>query len=130
MNAEPNRRAFIHQSMASLFGATVGLGGSAILPFQVTATIASWIKRVDEQGLSALAQLREPVNEFADFVRYVVQQLKTLCPTLGKKMIAETLARARLHLGTTAGLMCKWATSTATVTRTSLAVCWGMATGG
>jgi putative transposase len=70
--------------------------------FHVTAaTIASWIKRADEQGPDALVQLREPVNKFPDFVRYVVQQLKILCPTLGKKKIAETLARAGLHLGTT-----------------------------
>jgi transposase InsO family protein len=70
--------------------------------FHLTAaTIASWVKRVDEQGPDALVQLREPVNKFPDFVRYVVQQLKTLCPSLGKKKIAETLARAGLHLGTT-----------------------------
>ena len=70
--------------------------------FHVTAaTIASWIKQLDEQGAKALVQLREPVNKFPDFVRYVVQQLKTLCPTLGKRKIAETLARAGLHLGTT-----------------------------
>ena len=62
--------------------------------FHVTAaTIASWIKRVDEQGPDALVQLREPVNRFPDFVRYVVQQLKILCPTMGKKKIADTLAR-------------------------------------
>jgi transposase InsO family protein len=30
-----------------------------------------------------------------------VQRLKTLCPTMGKVKIAETLARAGLHLGTT-----------------------------
>ena len=37
--------------------------------FLVTpATIASWVKRVDEQGPSALVQLREPVNKFPDFV--------------------------------------------------------------
>ena len=50
--------------------------------FHLTAaTVASWIKRVDEQGPDALVQLREPVNKFPDFVRYVVQQLKILCPT-------------------------------------------------
>ena len=70
--------------------------------FHLTAaTVASWLKRVDEQGPDALVQLREPVNKFPDFVRYVVQQLKVLCPALGKKKLAETLARAGLHLGTT-----------------------------
>ena len=46
-------------------------------------------------------QLREPVNRFPDLVRYVVQQLKMLCPTMGKKMLVQTLARAGLHVGTT-----------------------------
>jgi putative transposase len=68
----------------------------------VTATtIASWIKRVDEGGSSALVQIREPVNRFPDFVRYAVQRLKALCPSLGKAKIAEMLCRAGLHLGTT-----------------------------
>jgi predicted RNA polymerase sigma factor len=40
--------------------------------FLVTAdTIRSWLKRVDEQGPDALVQLREPVNKFPDFVRYL-----------------------------------------------------------
>ncbi len=70
--------------------------------FLVTAaTIASWMKRVDEDGADALVQIREPVNRFPDFVRYAVQRLKALCPTLGKAKIAETLCRAGLHLGTT-----------------------------
>ena len=68
--------------------------------FLVTAeTIASWLKRIDEQGPDALVQLSEPVNKYPDFVRYVVQQLKSLCPTLGKMKIAQILARAGLHLG-------------------------------
>jgi len=33
-------------------------------------------------------------------VRYAVQRLQALCPTLGKKKLAEILARAGLHLGT------------------------------
>jgi len=48
-----------------------------------------------------LVQLREPVNKFPDFVRFVVQQLKALCPTMGKRKIAGTLVRAGMHLGTT-----------------------------
>jgi putative transposase len=49
----------------------------------------------------ALLQLREPVNKFPDFVRYIVQRLKTLNPSMGKVKIAETVCRAGLHLGTT-----------------------------
>jgi len=77
--------------------------------FLVTAaTIASWMSRVDEQGPDALVQLPDPVNEFPDFVRYLVQRLKTLCPMLGKVKIAQILARAGLHLGqTTVGRILK-----------------------
>lgn len=70
--------------------------------FLVTVeTIRSWLKRVDEQGPDALVQLREPVNRFPDFVRYLVQQFKALCPMLGKVTISQILARAGLHLGAT-----------------------------
>ena len=71
-------------------------------------TIAAWGKRVDEDGSSALVQLRQPVNRFPDFVRYIVQRLKVLCPSLGKVKIAQVLARAGLHLcATTVGRMLK-----------------------
>jgi transposase InsO family protein len=70
--------------------------------FLVTAaTISSWMNRLEETGSAALVQLRTPVNKFPDFVRYTVQRLQTLCPTLGKKKLAEVLARAGLHLGAT-----------------------------
>jgi predicted RNA polymerase sigma factor len=70
--------------------------------FLVTAaTIASWMKRLDEEGPQALVQLREPVNKFPELVRYAVRRLKTLCPTMGKAKIAQMLCRAGLHLGTT-----------------------------
>jgi transposase InsO family protein len=72
--------------------------------FLVTAaTIASWMNRVDDEGANALIRIREPVNRFPDFVRYVVQRLKALCPSLGKAKIAEMLCRAGLHLGATTG---------------------------
>jgi hypothetical protein len=76
--------------------------------FLVTpATIASWISRSDDQQ-DTLVQLREPVNKFPDFVRYAVQRLKTLCPSMGKVKMAEMLCRAGLHLGkTTVGRMLK-----------------------
>ena len=71
-------------------------------------TIAAWLKRIDEDGSHALVQLAEPVNKFPDFVRHIVQRLKTLCPALGKVKIAQVLARAGLHLGvTTVGRMLK-----------------------
>ena len=69
--------------------------------FLTSATVTSWLKRIDDQGANALLQLREPVNKFPDFVRYSVQRLKTLSPSMGKVKIAETLCRAGLHLGVT-----------------------------
>jgi hypothetical protein len=48
-----------------------------------------------------IVALREPVNKFPDFVRYAVQRLKTLCPSMGKVKIAQTLCRAGLHLEVT-----------------------------
>ncbi len=70
--------------------------------FRVTAaTIASWSARLDEGGPAALLQLPGPVNRYPDFVRYLVQRLKTLCPTMGKVRMADTLCRAGLHLGAT-----------------------------
>jgi putative transposase len=64
-------------------------------------TVASWMKRIEEERPDAIIQLRDPVNKFPDFVRYAIQRLSVLCPTLGKKKLAEVLARAGLHLGTT-----------------------------
>jgi hypothetical protein len=70
--------------------------------FLVTgATIAAWMKRLDEAGPDALVQLGEPVNKFPDFVRYAVQRLKTLCPSLGKVKLAQVLCGAGLLLGVT-----------------------------
>ena len=71
-------------------------------------TIRSWLDRVDEQGPDALVQLREPVNKFPQYVRYTAQQLKAICPMLGKVKISQILVRAGLHLGpTTVGRMLK-----------------------
>ncbi len=36
------------------------------------ATIASWMKRLDEDGPDALVQLPRPVNKFPEFARHVV----------------------------------------------------------
>jgi transposase InsO family protein len=40
-----------------------------------------------------------PVNRYSDFVAYLVQRLRVLCPTMGRRRIADVLARAGLHLG-------------------------------
>jgi len=69
--------------------------------FLTSATVTSWLKRINENGPDAVLQLREPVNKFPDLVRYIAQRLKTLSPNMGKVKIAETLCRAGLHLGVT-----------------------------
>jgi putative transposase len=66
-----------------------------------TATVASWMNRLDENGPRALLQTRDPVNRYPDFVAYIVRRLKVLCPTMGKAKIAQVLCRAGLHLGST-----------------------------
>ena len=64
-------------------------------------TIASWTTRLEESGPRTLVQLRTPVNKFPEFVGYAVKRLQALCPTLGKKKLAQILARAGLHLSAT-----------------------------
>ena len=61
-------------------------------------TIASWMGRLDEEGPDALVQTAGPVNRFPEFVREAVALLKRACPTMGKRRIAQELARAGLHL--------------------------------
>ena len=60
------------------------------------ATIAGWLKRVDEKGTAALIQVVRPVNRFPDFVDHLVQRLKLSFPAMGKLRIAQLLARAGL----------------------------------
>ena len=46
--------------------------------FMVTEeTIASWMRRLDEEGEAGLVRLQEPVNKLPDFVAYLVRYLKT-----------------------------------------------------
>jgi hypothetical protein len=40
--------------------------------FSDVATIACWVKRIDQKGPNALLQTRESVNKFPEFVRYIV----------------------------------------------------------
>ena len=61
-------------------------------------TIRSWLRRADDDSL---LQTATPVNRFPDFIRHTVQQIKLFCPSLGKVKIAETLARAGIHIGKT-----------------------------
>jgi transposase InsO family protein len=63
------------------------------------ATVSAWIRRLDERGPNALVQAPVPLNKYPEFVTYIVQRLKTLCPTLGYARIAHFLCRAGLHLG-------------------------------
>ena len=64
-------------------------------------TISSWTQRLDDEGPHALVQVRELVNRFPEFVSYLVQRLKVLCPRMGTRRIARVVARAGLHLGAT-----------------------------
>ena len=64
-------------------------------------TVTSWTHRLDDEGPDALVQVREPVNRFPEFVTYLVRRLRALCPRMGTRRIARTLARAGLHLGAT-----------------------------
>ena len=66
-----------------------------------TATVASWARRLDEQGQRAVVQLPEPVNKLPEFARYIVRQMQVFCPTLGKLKIAQVLCRAGLQLSST-----------------------------
>jgi len=59
------------------------------------------MRRLDEQGESALIQPESPANRFPDLVRQLVKQLKVLLPSMGKVRIAQTLAAAGLRLGPT-----------------------------
>ena len=67
----------------------------------VTAsTLLRVISPVATQTVNGLVGIRGRAAS-EDFVRYAVQQLKSLCPSMGKVRIAEMLARAGLHLGST-----------------------------
>ncbi len=63
------------------------------------ATISEWERSLRREGTEAFNGLPKPVNQFPEYVTYVVQRLKALCPRLGNKKIAQVLARAGLHVG-------------------------------
>jgi hypothetical protein len=58
--------------------------------------IINWVRGVDNG--EETVQMSERANRYPDFVRYIVQQLKSFCPLLGRYKIADILARAGLHL--------------------------------
>lgn len=64
-------------------------------------TIASWMKRKDEDGLDALLKMQSPVNRFPEYVGELVRRLRALQPSMGKVRIADMLARAGLHISAT-----------------------------
>jgi len=63
---------------------------------------------MDEGGGRSLLEPPESVIRLSNFVRHIVKRLKMLCPTMGKKRLEQTLARAGLALSTSsAGPMLK-----------------------
>lgn len=64
-------------------------------------TISAWMRRVEENGERPLVRLTQPVNKFPEFVSDLVRRLKATCPAMGKKRVAQFLARAGLHMGAT-----------------------------
>jgi transposase InsO family protein len=76
-------------------------------------TISYWMKQLDETEETSIVQIPVPVNKYPDFVQHVCQQLKIICPRLGKDSIAEYFARSGLHLSaTTVGRVLKRETPT------------------
>ena len=61
-------------------------------------TLSNWMGRARRGADEGLLCTRAPVNRFPDFVRYIIQVLKLICPQLGKVKIAQFLCRAGLHL--------------------------------
>jgi len=103
---DPKRRPYYSPSermrileLKSITGMSNKQASEAFLVSDIT--IASWKQRIDEEGHNALLQIKYPVNKFPDFVRYIVKRLKVICPELGKKKIAQILARVGLHLAVT-----------------------------
>jgi transposase InsO family protein len=61
-------------------------------------TIASWMRRLDEQGPGALVQTPKPVNAFDDAVTLLVHHLHDAAPGKGRRKKAELLLRAGLRI--------------------------------
>jgi transposase InsO family protein len=72
--------------------------GRAVPPSGTVAAERAWGPTRDP---NAPVQLNVPVNKLPEFVRYLVQRLKALGPSLGRVKIPEILAWAGPHLGVT-----------------------------
>jgi len=57
-------------------------------------TVADWAARLDQQGQEEFVRPKQPVNRFPDFVTALVQQLAALLPLMGRRQMADFLARA------------------------------------
>ncbi|MBN1608764.1 MAG: transposase [Polyangiaceae bacterium] len=67
--------------------------------FLVTAkTVQDWVRRLDEHGPDALVALPVPVTRFPDYVATIVHKLRATVPAIGTRRLADSLARAGLHL--------------------------------
>jgi putative transposase len=65
--------------------------------FNVTAaTIQNWFRRMRDGD--PFISMPDKVTRYPLYLRYIVQQLKAMCPLLGKDKIADCLARTGLHL--------------------------------
>jgi len=64
-------------------------------------TVATWMRRLDEEGEAALVRTPEPVNKLPAFVGHVLRSVRMHWPGAGEKRIAQVLARAGLHVGAT-----------------------------
>jgi len=71
--------------------------------FNITAaTIQNWFRRMRDGD--PFISMPEKVTRYPDYLRYIIQQLKAMCPMLCKDKIADCLARTGLHLSaSTAG---------------------------
>ena len=47
---------------------------------------------------TSLVELPEKVTRYPDYLRYIVQQFKGFCPILGRRKVADILARTGLHI--------------------------------
>ena len=63
------------------------------------ATVASWMKRLDEEGADALVQLREPVNRFPDFVRLPGAAAQNALPQHGQEEVGPDAGTCWLASG-------------------------------
>ncbi|GHT46460.1 hypothetical protein FACS189454_07620 [Planctomycetales bacterium] len=65
--------------------------------FQVAVqTIINWLRSIDKD--ESTVRMPEKITQYPDFVHYIVQQLKSYCPILGRFKIANILCWVGLHL--------------------------------